>query len=57
VTKRNAFKDPPPLQTPQLDVVHNYMTASWSRGDTSYVLAGSGEDENDLKSFARRYLD
>jgi len=55
VTKRDAFKDPPPLRTPQLGVVLNYMTASWTQGEDSYVLAGPGE--KDLETFAKSYLD
>jgi len=55
VMKRDAVKDPPPAQNPQLSIVHNYLTASWTRGDNSYVLAGQGEQ--DLQTFAKRYLD
>ncbi len=54
VMKRDAVKDPP-AQTPQLSVVHEYKTASWTEGDNAYVLAGN--DEKDLQAFARTYLD
>ncbi len=55
VVKRDAVKDPPPAQQPQLAVIHQLMTASWTRGENSYVLAGE-EKEKDLQSFARAYL-
>ncbi len=54
VMKRDAVKDPP-AQTPQLSIVHEYKTASWSQGDNTYVLAG--DEEKDLQTFAKTYLD
>jgi hypothetical protein len=42
VMRRDALKDPPPSE-PQLAKVSIKMTASWSRGDKTYVLAGSDE--------------
>ncbi len=55
VMKRDAVKHPPPVRNPELGVVHNFMTASWTSGDNAYVLAGEGE--KDLETFARNYLD
>jgi hypothetical protein len=50
VMKRSGVKDPPP-KTPRLTRVHQMMTASWTRGDHSYVLAGPEDPD-----FARKYL-
>ena len=50
VMKRSALKDPPP-ETPQLAKVRQMLTASWSRGDNTYILAGPEEAD-----FARKYL-
>ena len=50
VMKRLAVKDAPP-ETPQLARVHQMVTASWTRGDNTYVLAGPEETD-----FARKYL-
>ena len=50
VLKRSALKDPPP-ETPQLAKVNQLVTASWSRGDNIYVLAGPEEAD-----FAGKYL-
>jgi hypothetical protein len=50
VMKRSAVKDPPP-QTPQLGQVHRMITASWSSGDDTYVLAGPEEAD-----FLQKYL-
>jgi hypothetical protein len=50
VMKRSAVKDPPP-ETPQLTTVHHMLTASWSRGDNTYVLAGPAEAD-----FVKKYL-
>jgi hypothetical protein len=54
VVKRHAVKDPPPADSPKLGVLHEQMTASWTKGDNTYVLAGPGEE--DLDAFARKYL-
>jgi uncharacterized membrane protein YbaN (DUF454 family) len=50
VMKRSAVKDPPP-ETPQLARVNQMVTASWSRGDNTYVLAGPEEAD-----FLKKYL-
>ena len=50
VMKRSALKDPPPA-TPQLAKVRQMLTASWTQGDNTYVLAGPEEAE-----FAKKYL-
>jgi hypothetical protein len=50
VLKRSAVKDPPP-ETPQLAKVREMFTASWTRGDNTYVLAGPEEVE-----FVKKYL-
>lgn len=55
VLKKDAIKDPPPSDNPQLAIVHDFMTASWTRGNNAYVLAGA-EGEN-LKTFVKKYLD
>jgi hypothetical protein len=44
VMKRSAVKDPPP-ETPQLSKVSQMQTASWTRGDYTYVLAGPEEGD------------
>ena len=50
VMKRSALKDPPP-ETPQLTRVREMLTASWTRGDKTYFLAGPEEGD-----FVRKYL-
>ncbi|MEI6568632.1 MAG: hypothetical protein WCR20_18265 [Verrucomicrobiota bacterium] len=50
VLKRSALKDPPPA-TPQLATVHEMLTASWTHGENTYVLAGPEEVD-----FAKKYL-
>jgi hypothetical protein len=50
VLKRSAVKDPPPA-TPQLARVNQMLTASWTRGDNTYVLAGPEEAD-----FLKKYL-
>jgi len=50
VMKRSALKDPPPA-SPRLDRVHQMLTASWTRGDNTYVLAGPEEAD-----FVKKYL-
>ncbi len=50
VMKRSAVKDPPP-EAPQLTRVHQMLTASWSRGENTYVLAGPEEPD-----FVKKYL-
>ena len=50
VMKRSAVKDPPP-ETPQLTKVSQMLTARWSRGDNTYVLAGPEEAD-----FLKKYL-
>jgi hypothetical protein len=53
VMKRQAIKDPPPTD-PKLAKTDLLMTASWSQGDNTYVLAGP--EEPGLAEFARKYL-
>ncbi len=50
VTRRSVVKDPPP-EKPQLGKQADLVTASWSRGDKTYILAGPEEPD-----FARKYL-
>ncbi|MCX6930921.1 MAG: hypothetical protein NT154_48115 [Verrucomicrobia bacterium] len=50
VLKRSALKDPPPAR-PQLTAVRQMITASWTRGENTYVLAGPEEVD-----FAKKYL-
>ena len=50
VMKRSALKDPPP-ETPQLAKVRQMLTASWTQGENTYVLAGPEEP-----GFAKKYL-
>jgi hypothetical protein len=50
VMKRSAVKDPP-SETPQVAKINELLTASWSRGDKTYVLAGPEEPD-----FIRKYL-
>jgi len=50
VMKRSALADPPP-ETPQLAKVRQMLTASWSHGDNTYVLAGPEEAD-----FVQKYL-
>lgn len=50
VMKRSAVKDPPP-ETPQLAKVNQMLTARWTRGDNTYVLAGPEETD-----FLKKYL-
>jgi hypothetical protein len=50
VMNRSAVKDPPP-PTPQLAKVRQMLTASWTEGDNTYVLAGPEEVE-----FLKKYL-
>jgi len=50
VMKRSAVADPPP-ETPQLAKVRQMLTASWSHGDNTYVLAGPEETD-----FVKKYL-
>lgn len=50
VMKRSAVNDPPP-ETPQLAKVRQMLTASWTQGDNTYVLAGPEEAD-----FVKKYL-
>jgi uncharacterized membrane protein YbaN (DUF454 family) len=50
VMKRSAVKDPPP-KTPQLAKVRQMLSASWTHGDNTYVLAGPEEPD-----FLKKYL-
>ena len=53
VLKTSALKDPPPKGSSgaELAQVDGLFTASWTRGDDAYVLAGSDEP-----SFAEKYV-
>jgi hypothetical protein len=50
VMKSSAVKDPPPA-TPHLTRVSSMITASWTSGDKTYVLAGAEEADFDKKFF------
>jgi hypothetical protein len=50
VLDRSAVKDPPPT-TPRLHKVNELLTASWTQGDKTYVLAGPEE-----AGFLQKYL-
>ena len=50
VMKRSALKDPPPAR-PQLGKMNELVTASWTKGDKTYMLAGPEEE-----GFAEKYL-
>lgn len=52
VMNRKAVKDPP-SPSPRLALVHDWMTASWTRGDNAYILTGSGE--KDPEAFLKKY--
>jgi hypothetical protein len=49
VVKRSALSDPPPA-TPRLTKVNELLTASWTKGDESYLLAGP-EDADFLQKY------
>ena len=53
VMKRTALKDPPPAITPQAEVaqVDGLLTASWTQGNDTYLLAGPHEP-----GFVEKYL-
>jgi hypothetical protein len=53
VMKRSALKDPPPVSPPSAELaqVDGLLTASWTRGEDIYVLAGPQEP-----GFAEKYL-
>ena len=46
VLSRSALKDPPP-EKPEVRTVDGLTTASWSRGELTYVLAGQPERDFD----------
>jgi hypothetical protein len=50
VMDRSAIPDPPPT-TPKIAQVNKLLTASWTQGDRTYVLAGPEDAE-----FVRKYL-
>lgn len=50
VMKSSAVKDPPP-EKPTLAKVSSMLTASWTSGDKTYVLAGSDEADFEKKYF------
>lgn len=51
VVDRAALPDAPAAAEPQFARVNKLLTASWSVGDTTYILAGEGDEE-----FLRQYL-
>jgi len=53
VMKRSSLKDPPPEAPPKAELaqIDGLMTASWSQGNDTYVLAGPTE-----AGFADKYL-
>jgi uncharacterized membrane protein YbaN (DUF454 family) len=53
VLKRSSLKDPPPQLPPKADLaqIDGLMTASWTQGDDTYVLAGPADPD-----FAQKYL-
>jgi uncharacterized membrane protein YbaN (DUF454 family) len=53
VMKHSALKDPPPTITPQAEVaqVDGLLTASWTQGNDTYLLAGPHEP-----GFVEKYL-
>jgi hypothetical protein len=50
IVNRSALSDPPADPTPRFARVGPMTTASWTVGDTSYVLASKGS-EDDLRKF------
>lgn len=50
VLKRSALKDPPP-ETVRMGRIKDFVAASWSSGDITYVLAGPPEAD-----FEKKYL-
>ena len=51
VMKHSSLKDPPPKLSPKAELAHieGLMTASWTQGDDTYVLAGPTEPDFDQK--------
>lgn len=45
VISRADLPDPPPLDQPQFSKIGRLMSASWSHGDKTYILAGPGNEE------------
>jgi hypothetical protein len=50
IVNRSALRDPPADPTPRFAQIGQMTTASWTIGDTSYVLASKGS-EDDLRKF------
>jgi len=50
VVNRDEFTDAPPDEPPLFDRIGRLTAASWSRGDKTYILAGSG-DANSLRQY------
>jgi hypothetical protein len=45
VMPRAGLKDPPDSPEPELTKVSSYLTATWTRGENTYVLAGPAEQD------------
>ncbi len=52
VVNRNSLPGAPPSTSPDFEQVNKLMTASWSAGGKTYVLAGVGDE-----SMLKQYLD
>lgn len=50
IVDRSALPDPPLSQSAQVVRINNMITASWTVGDKTYVLASKGNEE-DLRKF------
>ncbi len=51
IVNRADLPDPPTTGQPQFARIGKFISASWSRGDEAYILAGRGDEE-----FLRKYL-
>lgn len=51
VINRSDVSNPPPQDAPQIARIGSWTSASWSKGDKTYILAGDGDE-----TFVRRYL-
>jgi hypothetical protein len=51
VTERNVAKDAPTTTTPTVETSNGFVTASWTDGNRTYVLATEGNDKQLLGKF------